>query len=52
MPTKIGTLETGKLADLVVLERHYFTIPDGQIKDIRSVLTIVDGRILHSDGVA
>jgi predicted amidohydrolase YtcJ len=52
MEDKIGTLETGKLADLVVLDRDYFTVPDNQIRQIRSVLTIVDGRIVHNDGVA
>ena len=52
MEDKIGSLETGKLADLVVLDRDYFTVPDDQISQIRSVLTIVDGRIVHNDGVA
>jgi predicted amidohydrolase YtcJ len=52
MEDKIGTLETGKLADLVVLDRDYFTVPDAQLRNIRSVLTMVDGRIVHNDGVA
>ena len=52
MEDKIGTIEAGKLADLVVLDRDYFTIPDNQIRNIRSVLTIVDGRVVHNDGVA
>ncbi len=47
MEEKIGTIEPGKLADLVVLDRDYFTVPDVQIKQIRSVLTVVDGRIVH-----
>jgi len=33
------------------LDRDYFTIPDRDTK-IRSLLTIVDGRIVHNDGVA
>jgi predicted amidohydrolase YtcJ len=52
MEDKIGTIETGKLADLAVLDRDYFTVPDVQIKQIRSVLTVVDGRIVHDAGVA
>ena len=47
MEDKIGSIETGKLADLVVLDRDYFTVPEVQIKQIRSVLTIVDGKVVH-----
>jgi predicted amidohydrolase YtcJ len=52
MEDSLGTLEPGKLADVVVLDRDYFTIPDNQIPKIRSVLTVVDGRIVHNDGIA
>jgi len=52
MEDKLGSLETGKLADVVVLDRDYFTVPDNQIRNLRSALTIVDGRIVHNDGVA
>ena len=41
----LGTLEAGKLADLVVLGRDLFTVPKGEIKDIPVVLTMVGGRI-------
>ena len=47
MEDKIGSLEPGKLADLVVLDRDYFTVPDVQIKQIKSLMTIVDGKIVH-----
>jgi predicted amidohydrolase YtcJ len=47
MEDKIGTIEPGKLADLVVLDRDYFTVPEADIKKIRSVLTIVDGKVVH-----
>jgi hypothetical protein len=51
MENKIGTIESGKLADVAVLDRDYFSVPDVQIKQIRSVLTVVDGRVVHDAGV-
>ena len=50
MEDRLGSIEPGKLADLVVLDRDYFTVPDEQIRQIRSELTIVDGRIVHDTG--
>jgi hypothetical protein len=47
---KLGSIEPGKLADLVVLNKDYFTVPDEELKQIRSSLTVVDGRIVHEDG--
>ena len=47
MENKIGSIEPGKLADLAVLNKDYFAASDGEIKQIRSVLTIVDGKIVH-----
>jgi predicted amidohydrolase YtcJ len=48
MEEKIGTIEPGKFADLAVLDRDYFSVPDADIKKIRSALTVVDGRIAHN----
>jgi hypothetical protein len=50
MEDRLGSIERGKLADLVVLDRDYFTVPDEQVKRIRSELTIVDGTIVHDAG--
>jgi predicted amidohydrolase YtcJ len=50
MEDKIGSIEPGKLADLTVLDRDYFSVPDADIKKIRSVLTIVNGNVVHDAG--
>ncbi|MGP0070534.1 MAG: amidohydrolase [Bryobacteraceae bacterium] len=48
MEDKIGSIEPGKLADLAVLDRDYFSVPDIEIKKIDSVLTIVNGQVVHN----
>jgi predicted amidohydrolase YtcJ len=47
---RVGSLEPGKHADLIVLTDDYFSVPDDAIKAIKSNLTIVGGRIVHADG--
>lgn len=42
-----GKIQTGYYADIVILDKDYFTIPDHEIPDIASLLTIVDGRIVY-----
>jgi hypothetical protein len=45
-----GSIEVGKLADLTILDRDPREIPD-QIKDIRVMMTVVDGNIVYSCAV-
>ncbi|WP_417384942.1 amidohydrolase [Gimesia sp.] len=41
-----GSLEPGKMADLVVLDRDYLTCPEAEIRQIKPVLTVLDGKIV------
>lgn len=45
-----GQLKTGQLADLAVLDRDYFTVPEPEIRQICSVLTLLGGRVVHASG--
>jgi predicted amidohydrolase YtcJ len=50
----LGGVGVGRFADLVVLSKDFFderAVPDDQIRTMTSLLTIVDGRIVHSTGV-
>jgi predicted amidohydrolase YtcJ len=44
-----GHIASGQYADLAVLDRDYFSVPEEEIKSLASVLTIVGGRIVHGD---
>jgi predicted amidohydrolase YtcJ len=46
--TKKGSLICGQFADLAVLSSDFFTVPEEQIKGIESVMTLVDGNIVHA----
>ena len=50
MEDRIGSLEVGKLADLAVLNKDYFSVADEAIKSIRPVLTMVGGVVVHDGG--
>ncbi|PEZ01080.1 hypothetical protein CN326_21905 [Bacillus sp. AFS018417] len=41
-----GSIEVGKLADLVVLDKPILNVPHEQIKDIQVELTMLDGEIV------
>ena len=46
----LGTIETGRLADLAVLSADVFdpkTVPDEAIRRVHSVLTILGGKVVH-----
>jgi len=44
--SNIGAIRPGLLADMLVLDRDYLTVPVDQIKDIVPVATIVGGQVV------
>ncbi len=45
---KKGALAPGQLADLAILSADYFSIPDEEIKQLESLLTIVGGEVVFA----
>lgn len=45
---QIGSLEVGKLADLIVLDRDLMKIPDEEIARIKVVETVVGGKVVYA----
>ncbi len=45
-----GRIAEGRLADLAVLSGDYFSVPEEEIKHLESVLTLVDGKVVHGSG--
>jgi hypothetical protein len=43
----LGSIQPGKQADLVVLDRDYLSIPPDQIRNIKPLMTMVGGRIVY-----
>jgi predicted amidohydrolase YtcJ len=51
----LGTIEVGKLADLVVLNADVFdpkAVPDEAIRRVHSVMTVLGGKVVHGDPTA
>ncbi|MEM8993301.1 MAG: amidohydrolase [Acidobacteriota bacterium] len=44
---EIGSLEVGKMADAVVLDRDILEIPDGEIGDAKVMMTVLGGEIVY-----
>jgi len=47
---KKGQIKAGQLADLALLSDDYFGVPESDIVNIRSVLTILGGKVVHGYG--
>ncbi len=44
---ELGSLEPGKLADIIVLDRNLFSAPKDEIKDAKVLLTVMDGNVVY-----
>jgi len=42
-----GSIEPGKIADLIIVDRDPLTIPLEELKDVKTVMTVVDGKIVY-----
>jgi predicted amidohydrolase YtcJ len=42
----LGSIQAGKYADLLVLNRDYLTVPAEKIKDIKPLATMVGGKLV------
>ena len=52
MEDKIGSIEVGKLADLVILERNIVDLESPEeLLDIEVLATMVDGKFRHREGI-
>jgi predicted amidohydrolase YtcJ len=47
---ELGSIEPGKFADLVVLDRDYFTVSDADMRKTRPVFTVIMGKVVHDTG--
>lgn len=45
-----GKISRGQYADMVILNTDYFTVPVADIKDIHSLATIVNGKVVYAEG--
>ena len=44
-----GSIEAGKRADLVVLDRNLFEIPASEMSDVKALVTLFEGKPVHGD---
>ena len=48
--SRLGSLETGKWADFIVIDRDYFDVPSAEIDDIKVLQTWIGGELVYEAG--
>jgi predicted amidohydrolase YtcJ len=46
---RMGTIETGKVADFVVLDSDPWSVDASELRDVDVAMTVVDGDVVHDD---
>lgn len=44
---RLGNIEPGKLADLIVIDRDIYTVPPEELLETKVLMTIVDGKTVY-----
>jgi predicted amidohydrolase YtcJ len=44
---RLGSIEPGKLADLVVIDRNIFDVPITSVHEKRVLLTVINGDVVY-----
>lgn len=50
MEDKLGTLEKGKLADVVVMDRDLFAVDPEELLEVKVKMTVMNGNVVYQDG--
>jgi predicted amidohydrolase YtcJ len=49
MESSTGSLDVGKQADVIVLEKNLFEVPETEIHRVKVLLTLLDGEEVYRD---
>ena len=50
-PDKLGSIEAGKLADFIVIDRNIFEVPIEQVHETEVDLTVVGGKVVFDRNI-
>ncbi len=45
---EVGSLEEGKFADFVVIDRDYFSVPEKEIENLQVLMTVLGGKVIFA----